>query len=73
MPDWEQNVFSSHVSSIAYDSTTAEMIVTWDNGRRSAYKNVTEAQAQQTANAPSVGQAMQEFKGNPGRYPHRYV
>jgi hypothetical protein len=71
---WSQNVFSSHVNTIAYDDSTGEMIVTWDNGRRSAYSNVSEEMAQQIANAPSVGSMLHsEIKSNPGRYPHRYI
>lgn len=68
---WSQNVFSTMVSEIGYDSDANELLVTWRNGKRSAYSGVPEEKATEIANAPSVGQAInQEIKN---QYPHRYV
>ena len=56
---------------IAYDDDAQEMIVTWNNGRQSAYADVPEDVALDVANAASVGQAInQMIKPN---YSHRYV
>ena len=71
MPSWEQNVYSSMVSVVAYDSDAQELIVTWRNGRRSAYSGVPEEVAVSLANAASVGEMMNsDIKPN---YEHRYV
>lgn len=68
---WSRLVVSTMVQEIAYDDEAQEMIVTWNNGRTSAYSGVPEDVALSVANAPSVGQAMnQEIKPN---YSHRYV
>ena len=68
---WIQSVFSSHVESVGYDTDTNELLVTWQNGRTSAYKDVSEELAFQVANAPSVGQALNSMVKN--QYEHRYV
>jgi hypothetical protein len=68
---WERSVFSSMVESIGYDDTTQEMTVTWKNGRRSAYSGVPEDEALDIANAPSVGQAINQRIKN--QYGHRYI
>ena len=57
---WSQSVFSSNVESVGYDDNTGEMTVTWKSGRVSAYAGVSEELAQQIANAPSVGQAINQ-------------
>jgi hypothetical protein len=68
---WTKNVFSSHVDQVGYDSDKQELVVTWKNGRVSAYEGVDEATAHQLANAPSVGQMIHnEIKSN---YRHRYL
>jgi hypothetical protein len=68
---WSRSVFSTMVQEIAYDDSTQEMAVTWNNGRTSIYSDVPEDVALGVANAPSVGQAMNsEIKPN---YDHRYA
>lgn len=68
---WTQNVFSTMVSEIGYDTDSNELLVTWKNGKRSAYAGVPEEKAVEIANAPSVGQAInQEIKN---QYSHRYI
>ena len=68
---WNKPVFSDMAQEIAYDPDNQEMIVTWKNGRRSAYQGVSEELAMQVALAPSVGQMINaEIKPN---YGHRYV
>lgn len=68
---WSQSVFSSMASEIAYDSDTNELLVTWSkSGRVSAYQGVPEDVAFRLANAPSVGQMINdEIKPN---YQHSY-
>lgn len=67
---WMKSVYSSMASEIGYDPDTKEMIVRWNNGKTSAYKDVPEDVAQECANAPSVGQYLNsEIKPN---YSHRY-
>ena len=67
---WDQTVFSSVVASVGYDSDTSELLVTWKNGKTSAYAGVPEGVAQQLANAPSVGTMVNAEIKNV--YPHRY-
>lgn len=68
---WSRNVFSSHVSEIGWDEESESMIVTWKNGKRSAYVGVSEATALECAKAASVGGYLHnEIKPN---YEHRYV
>ena len=52
---WEQNVYSSTVSTVAYDEETKDLFVTFLKGARYVYRNVPEDVAQNLANAPSVG------------------
>lgn len=68
---WSQSVFSSMASEIAYDSDTSELLVTWaKSGKVSAYQGVPEDVALRLANAPSVGQMINdEIKPN---YAHSY-
>jgi KTSC domain len=68
---WNQPVFSSNVAEIGYDSSTNELLVTWKNGRVSAYEGVPEELAAQLANAPSVGGMLNSDIKN--SYSHRYV
>lgn len=68
---WEKSVFSSNVQSVGYDSETGDLLVTWNNGRRSAYSGVPEGVAIQLSKAPSVG-TMLNTEIKPA-YPHRYV
>ena len=68
--DWDKQVYSSMVSSIAYDGEAKEMYVTWTRGKRSIFSGVPEDVALQAANAASVGQYMNtEIKPY---YGHRY-
>jgi KTSC domain len=68
---WSQSVFSSMASEIAYDSDSNELLVTWaKSGKVSAYQGVPEDVALRLANAPSVGQMINdEIKPN---YSHSY-
>ena len=69
MANWSQSVFSSMVQSIAYDSDSSTMIVTFNSGKSYAYAGVTEDVAADTANAASVGEFINsEIKG---RYQYR--
>ncbi len=71
MTTWTENVFSSNVQSVGYDTETQELIVTWISGKRSAYAGVPEETAVQLFKAASVGQMLNsEIKP---RYSHRYV
>ncbi len=71
VPSWEQNVYSSMVQSVGYDADSSDLLITWKNGRRSAYSGVPEEVAVSLANAASVGEMMNsEIKPN---YEHRYV
>jgi hypothetical protein len=68
---WEKSVFSSNVQSIGYDDQTQDLIVTWKNGKRSAYAGVPEELADELSRAPSVGTMLNsDIKPN---YEHRYV
>ncbi len=51
---WTVDVYSTMVSEIGYDDTAGEMIVTWKNGKRSAYAGVDEGTALRISKAPSV-------------------
>jgi hypothetical protein len=68
---WSQSVFSTMVKEVAYDSDAQELRVTWNSGRTSAYSDVPEDIAHQVANAPSVGQAINQMIKD--QYGHRYV
>jgi hypothetical protein len=68
---WERSVYSSMAQSIGYDADREEMIVTWKNGRQSAYSGVPEDVAMNAANAASVGEFLNE-EVKP-IYAHRYV
>lgn len=71
MTAWSQDVYSSNVARIAYDADKQEMLVTWKSGKTSVYAGVPEPLAQQVANAPSVGEAMNaEIKPY---FEHRYA
>jgi hypothetical protein len=68
---WEVGVYSSMVQSIGYNPETTDLIVTWTNGKRSAYHGVPEALAAELSKAPSVGTMINaEIKPV---YPHRYI
>jgi hypothetical protein len=68
---WSQSVFSTSVSEVGYDSESGELMVTWaKSGKVSAYQGVPEDVALRLANAPSVGQMINdEIKPN---YGHSY-
>ena len=67
---WSQNVFSSVATKVGWDDELG-LIVTWKNGKRSAYEGVPEKKAHQLANAPSVGGMLNsEIKDV---FPHRYI
>ena len=62
---WSKSVYSTMASEIAYDDDEQSMIVTWKNGRRTAYVGVPEDVADAVANAPSVGSMINdEIKPN---------
>lgn len=68
---WEVGVYSSMASKVGYDPDTTDLIVTWTNGKRSAYHGVPEELALQLSKAPSVGTMINsDIKPY---YPHRYV
>lgn len=68
---WTQEVFSSNVVSIGYDEDSKDMIVTWKNGKRSAYNGVPEEKALDVSKAASVGSTLNsDIKPY---YPHRYI
>lgn len=68
---WEKSVLSSMVVAVGYDTETQDLLVTWNNGRRSAYAGVPEEVALDLSTAASVGQMINnEIKPN---YAHRYV
>jgi KTSC domain len=68
---WQQDVFSSMISSVAYDDATQEMTIAFKSGGAWTYSGVSEGLAQDLANAPSVGKMfLSEIKG---RYPERRV
>ncbi len=71
MTMWSRPVFSTMVQEIGYDDESQEMIVTWKNGRKSAYSGVPEDVAVELSNAPSVGSMINNEIKN--QYPHRYV
>ena len=53
---WEKSVYSSNVSTVAYDAEEKVMYVTFlKGGARYAYQGVPEELAEQLAQAPSVG------------------
>lgn len=61
---WEQNVFSSNVQTVAYDSEAGEMVVTFNSGRVYAYEGVPEEVANDLSKTASVGQMLNsEIKG----------
>lgn len=68
---WSRPVYSTMAAEVSYDDESQEMIVTWTNGKRSAYSGVPEQVALDLSNAPSVGGMINsEIKGV---YPHRYI
>lgn len=68
---WEKQVISDMAQAVGYDEENRDLIITWRNGRRSAYTGVPESVAEQLANAPSVGGMINSDIKN--QYPHRYV
>lgn len=71
MTQWERPVFSEMAQAVGYDDETQDLIVTWKNGRKSAYSGVPEEVALELSNAPSVGSMINNEIKN--QYPHRYV
>lgn len=68
---WTQQVYSEMATEVGYDTENQELLVTWKNGRTTAYKGVPEEKALELANAPSVGKMLNaEIKNN---YSFRYV
>lgn len=68
---WDKAVYSTNVQSIGYDDLTSDLLVTWNNGKKSAYANVPEELAVQVSNAASVGTFLNsEIKPH---FSHRYV
>lgn len=68
---WTKAVYSTMVSEVGWDQETQDLLVTWANGRQSAYAGVPEDVAVSLSNAPSVG-SMINSDVKP-YYPHRYV
>lgn len=68
---WTRNVFSTMVNEVGWDSETSDLLITWNNGRKSAYAGVPEDVANDLANAPSVG-GMMNSQIKP-YYSHRYI
>ena len=68
---WTKAVYSTMVSEIGWDQDTKDLLVTWSNGRQSAYADVPEDVAVSLSNAPSVG-TMINSDVKP-YYAHRYV
>ncbi len=69
MGKWSQDTYSSMVQDISYDDESGEMIVTFNSGKPYVYEGVPEDVARRVANAPSVGQAINELIK--GQYKHR--
>ena len=68
---WSKSVYSKMVQEVGYDPDTGDLLITWNNGRRSAYSGVPEDVANSLANAASVGEMINsEIKPN---YAHRYI
>lgn len=66
-----RSVYSDAVDEIGYDDETKELHVVWKrNGRRSVYSGVPPEVAEETMNAPSVGQALRNSVQN--TYAHGY-
>ena len=63
------SVFSSCVSTIAYDEETSELIVEYNNGRTYHYGDVPPDVARNILGAPSVGEAL--ANSVKGKYAHR--
>lgn len=70
MAVWMKDVYSSNLREVGYDSDEGATIAVFrKSGKRAMYPNTTEEQAQQLANAPSVGTLFAaEFKHLPFRY-----
>ena len=67
---WSRDVYSSNVSTVAYDEEKQELYITWSRGKRSIYAGVPSQLADDLANAPSVGSMLNaEIKPY---YQHRY-
>lgn len=71
MTTWTRNVFSTMVNEVGWDDETSDLIITWNNGRKSAYSGVPEDVALALSNAPSVG-TMLNAEVKP-YYKHRYL
>ena len=68
---WEVPVYSEMAQAVGYDAETHDLIITWKNGKRSAYNGVPEDVALDLSKAPSVGSMINStIKPN---YPHRYI
>lgn len=65
-----KQVFSSNVDVVSYDAATAELGVTWKNGRTSIYDGVPAEIADQCMSAWSVGKFIKQ--SIIPIYPHRY-
>jgi len=71
MPSFQQDVYSSMAQSVSYDADSQTMVITFNNGKSYAYAGVPEDVARDTANAPSVGEYINE--NIKGRYNYRRV
>ena len=72
MASWSKSVYSSRVTTVAWNEDTRMIEVTWAKGGKvSAYGPASEEVALNLANAASVGIMInQEIIPN---YPHRYI
>lgn len=68
--DW-QNVWSSHIAALAYDSDASELHVRYQNGKTAVYEGVSADKAAQVSQAPSIGMALHQLVR--GKHSHRYA
>lgn len=55
-----RSVFSSHVNQVGYDAETAELHVTYSNGKTAVYRGVDPKVAGGVMSAASIGMALHE-------------
>ena len=69
-PVHHRSVFSSHIETVGYDPASAELHLTYKNGRTSIYSGVPPETAQRVTGAVSIGTAVHENLR--GKHEHRY-
>lgn len=65
-----KDVYSSHVSTVSYDTETKELEVTWDTGKISVYSGVPKEIAEKAMTSWSVGSFLASHVK--GKFPHGY-